>query len=829
MSTLKEVWHEVEKLLEEGISVIPVRDKDDDSGIAKSPFKTWKKYQEQRITKEVLWYEMKHFNTCAIGILGGRVSGNLYIIDIDVKYKPGIDALLFQDLKKLYPDVFEKLRIHKSPSGGYHIIYRCEREVEGNLKLAGRPATEQELKERPKNKVYNFLETRGEGGYVLAPPSMGYKVVKDNPIAVLTLAEHQSIINLCRSYNEIVKIEKTYKPTKAEESYYDENPFDDFNNRCDPSALMSELGWQELDKHSDRFIWFTRPGKSKGISMSFNLQKRVFFCFTASMELEENHGYTPSNLVSTILHGGDKKKTYAWLVQHRYGKVKPKIEAKQVKQKILKGEAIPANFSEEARTLAATQAEELQELHPYGIFWEPDEEGKILISREALYQVANGLGFRFYEGQLFQVIDKFIYKRNERFFFDTVKNYIKENDGDLYEDICNSYESFIQKNGKFSIERLQLLLDTEIVVDTRTTCNKFFLNGFLEIDAESASFRAYSELNGLVFYERVQHRFYAYGAESIYKDFLQKATGITDHIKKTIGFLAHEYKDETMAYIIVLTETCPDPKQGGGSGKNVFCELLKYTTSYAGKPGTRAKFDEKFFQSWNGERVFAISDIDKDFDFSVLKEAASGSIIVKKLWVNETIQSANKSPKLIVLTNFSYEISDGGLKRRIIPIEFSDFFTNAGGLDVHYGKHFPNDWSETDWNGYDTFISECVQLWLRTGRKLSSVELSETGWEKQFKHEYSVVIYDLINEYWKTWTRAEEGVVTNEDFKTHLETYYVANSISVNHRPSVVKINRAIEAYAKKHGYVFEKDAPHRPKNELGVKKVRKFYEQAPF
>lgn len=39
-------------------------------------------------------------------------------------------------------------------------------------------------------------------------------------------------------------------------------------------------------------------------------------------------------------------------------------------------------------------------------------------------------------------------------------------------------------------------------------------------------------------------------------------------------------------------------------------------------------------------------------------------------------------------TNYSYEITDGGLKRRIIPLEFTNFFTDRGGLDVHFKAHF---------------------------------------------------------------------------------------------------------------------------------------------
>ena len=107
---LEPVWKQIEYYLNNGISVIPVRDKDDDKGVAKSPFGLWKQYQTEIIKKDELFYLMdnKH-NTTAVGIVGGKISGNLEIIDIDVKYQKGIDARLFSDMKDFYPELLKTL------------------------------------------------------------------------------------------------------------------------------------------------------------------------------------------------------------------------------------------------------------------------------------------------------------------------------------------------------------------------------------------------------------------------------------------------------------------------------------------------------------------------------------------------------------------------------------------------------------------------------------------------------------------------------------------------------------------------------------------------
>lgn len=804
-TSLSAVWSQVEKLILDGISVIPVRDKDDtESGrLAKTPFGSWKKYQEKAIDKSELWALMEHYGTEAVGIVCGKVSGDLEVIDVDVKYKSGIDAILFQDIKTIYPELFAKLRIHKTPSGGWHILYRVSNGiVPGNLKLSGRPATEAELEANPKNKAYNFIETRGEGGYVLAPPSLGYAVSKDNDIPVLTWDERCSLISLCETYNELIKIAPTYKPTKSESEYYTENPWDHFNGSCNPVEFLHEFGWEEF-KSNPHFIWFTRPGKTKGVSASWNKAKRIFYIFTSSTELEAARGYHPVTILAELKFGGDKKKTYQHLVANGFGKVKPSIEKSVVKRSTLSGDPLPKNFSEQAKTEYEIIKNNLQEDHPFGIFWEQDEEEKVKISREGIYNVAKGLGFATHNGNVVQTVGKIVHQRTARYFFDELKNYIREEDADTYESICNAYESFIQQSGKFTIERIPEINEDELLYDDRETAYKLYLNGFLTITANDITFSGYHELNKLVWSHSIQQRDYKFGSGGKYIEYLKLAVVDFNQAIKVIGYLSHEYKDETTGFIIVLTEQCPDPKQGGGSGKNVFCNLLKLTTSYTSKPGAQTKFDEKFFQSWNGQRIFAISDVPKNFDFAFLKEPATGNFIWKRLFKDEVEVDNKFGPKFIVQTNFSYEVSDGGLKRRIIPLEFTPFFTLAGGLDVHFNAHFPNDWNDEDYAGFDNIIATGIQQWLLVGRKLKATELTETGWLKQWEQTYGHATSFILN-YWEEWV--ERGFITNEKFKSEMETHYSSINVLKTFWPSSIKLNQAIAAYAERKKVAYEAD-----------------------
>jgi hypothetical protein len=820
MTTFQQTWQSAEYYLDNGISVIPVRDKPQSFNGREYPVKSaypWAKWQKEIISKgELLHLMTDKYDTKGFGIVGGSVSGNLEIIDIDVKNWPGIDSRLFQDIRAMFPQLFDKLRIHQSPSKGYHILYRIsDHQTEGNRKLA--------FKEGQKEAA---IETRGEGGYVVASEAMGYVVVKNNPIPTITWSERCSLIAICEGYNERKKVIPA-PVSSAQNDFYDQNPFDHFNGSPAAENVLIDNGWT-LAGSSNNFIWFTRPGNTSGVSESFNREKRVYYIFTSSTQFEPSKGYNPATALALLQFGGDKKAAYKHLVDNGYGKIKAHREKKIAASSARKGIALPGNISEEARQLAVTIQGELTALHPYGTFWEYNDEGKTVVNREKLLNIAASMGFRYHSGNLVRIVGYLVHKVEERDFQDAIKEYIKEPEEEEYFKVANSYEAFMEAHGKFTMKRLPILDTSNILTDTQTTAYKFFANGFLKIDSESIVFNEYDSISDfLIWAEKLQTRNYNKGNGGKYCEFLSLATDQSqrEHISRAIGYLCHDYKDETTGYIIVLTEQCADPKNGGGSGKNVFCNLLRYTTTYTSKPGSQTKFDEKFFQSWNGQRIFGISDVPKNFDFAFLKEPSTGSFIWKKLFKDEVEVSVEDAPKFIVQTNFSYEVTDGGLRRRIIPIEFTNFFTQVGGLDVHFGCHFPKGWTNEDWAGFDNFIAESIQKWLQGGRKLQAQELTLTGWQKQFEQTFGAVIVGLIAEYWQKWTELVD--VPSDDFKIDCEKYYNENNIPKQYHPSSQRINSALRAYGEKFGVEF--DATYQKKENGINKKYKIFTQKTPF
>lgn len=160
--------HVATKYVDAGIGVLPLR-----FGSKAPALAGWQPYQNRLPSRAELEAWFDHYPAqVGIGMICGRVSGGLEVIDFDM-------AELFWPWVSNIGDAFNSLAIVETPSGGWHAIYRC-RAVTGNRKLAMWEAvsglSEREHNYRSGTKLESIgkgvrIETRGEGGYVVAEGS----------------------------------------------------------------------------------------------------------------------------------------------------------------------------------------------------------------------------------------------------------------------------------------------------------------------------------------------------------------------------------------------------------------------------------------------------------------------------------------------------------------------------------------------------------------------------------------------------------------------------------------------------------------------------------
>ena len=269
-----------------------------------------------------------------IGIICGKLSDNLECLDFDNHFgdaKENLGAFLQGEVKKIYKRY--KLPIQATLTGGFHLLYRCDK-IGGNQKLASRPK---------KNSLDRWvpdaiIETRGEGGYFVASPTSGYKVIRNDLLNIqcITEEEREILLSTAKSFN-------TWHELKKNDFEEGEKPGDVFNSKYEAidemKASLKRSGWNEVEEGK-----WQRPDKKIGISATLGkVADNVFYNFSANgYPFEEKKAYTPFQVITLMDYAGDFSK-FAKELSERYNlngkkaidKPKPEVKTESQYDKII--------------------------------------------------------------------------------------------------------------------------------------------------------------------------------------------------------------------------------------------------------------------------------------------------------------------------------------------------------------------------------------------------------------------------------------------------------------------------------------------------------------
>ena len=180
-------------------------------------------------------------------------------------------------------ELLKTLPLIETPSGGRHLLYRCEKPVSNNTKLA----------ETPERKT--LIETRGEGGYTVAPGSAlschvngtAYAFLRGDVAAVptVTAGDRAALLNTARLLSEFTDPKQIIDAPRSRfpDAVPGTRPGDAYNQRGDWPALLERHGWQFFGTTGDKGLW-RRPGKmGRGLSATSNYAgSGLFYVFSAN-------------------------------------------------------------------------------------------------------------------------------------------------------------------------------------------------------------------------------------------------------------------------------------------------------------------------------------------------------------------------------------------------------------------------------------------------------------------------------------------------------------------------------------------------------------------
>lgn len=689
-----------------GYSVIP-------TGSNKRSILTWSQYQKHIPSNNELIAEFAHPSAAGLAVICGKVSGGLEVIDIDTKYDLSGD-LFDRFAAAVDPAIWSQLYIVQTKSGGYHLYYKCST-IEGNKKLAMRHPTPEELHENPNVKQIVLIETRGEGGYVVAPPTPGYEKQNEFDVKEITPAQREAILTAARSLNEFFTEEKGREPRTASNEYH-KTPWEDYNSRADVVALLEHHGWTFVERKGDR-SYMKRPpvpptdSKTSG---DYHHGLNLFKSFSSCTPFDTEKAYKPFAVYTILEHNGDFSAAAKQLLKDGYG------ERPNGKMKVAKN-----------GTIAEDEPSILT-------FWDVSHTGKINILRSKLMDFLFDSGFFmfFYDPKSkdYQfarehngLLETATTESMKKFIQEYIQSLPEQFDGiDRYrldETFMRGADSYI---GKSNLEFLKVR-KLDVLKDTPTESYFPFRNGIVKTTDDKSELITYAQAGKAVWKSQIiDHEislidpgdFDPKNAE-FYK-FIRCISGENDeYLYSLIGYLLHRYKDPSKPYAVIFGEETEDEKKGGGTGKGILVRALSEMANTVRVDGKNFKLDKSFVFQRVGldTKILAIEDVRKNVDFEGFYSIITEGITVEKKNKDEINIPYSDSPKIIFTTNYTVNARGGHGKRRQKTFEFSNYFSAIHTPLDEFGHKLFDDWDRDEWSRFHNLMFYCLQFYLLNGVK----------------------------------------------------------------------------------------------------------------
>lgn len=615
--------------------------------------------------------------------IGIMLRKNMEVIDVDSKNKEGLSEAFIFALRHGWQELYDKLVISRTPTGGLHILYTSEL-IGGDTVLARKNASP-----HPVGLIERISESNKN--YIKCCPSIGYTFIQGNPIDMpyLDAEERTWLCGLAASFNELIIPEATKVDSERSDS-----PWTVYNEKNDWQWILSELkdrGWGEIMDLNDKVI-LKRPGASPQHSAYLWKDSNTLYVFSSSSEFTPEKSYTPFGVYCHLYHDNNIASAC----------------------KALAKEGIGNNIFEE------------------GKFWKRNKK-RIDIKYTEITEWLYLIGYRFYKNQIVKITDNIISILDEK---KLKAAFINEIEYEMTDYFYNCVAGIFADNG--GIMAMMSELDDKFIKDTKSEIWLFFKNYAVKITDTDILPIIYKELNGYIWEGGIINRNF-YNGEFDKCDaerFVNTLGGIkSDNLKKLLGYSISRFKDPVNPKAVILTEDIDPESEGesqGGSGKGLlfaFVRQFRKVTDFDGKSfNPSANF---IFQNVDADtNILFIDDLDKYFKFTSLFSIMTGALPVNKKQEKQMLLPFDSSPKIFITSNYNVGNDDISSRRR--KHEFS--VVKHYGIDIEpiddFGRQFFTEWDTDEWCRFDNFMSDCCRLYLKETDKKSIGNVTERGKER---------------------------------------------------------------------------------------------------
>ncbi|WP_158797666.1 BT4734/BF3469 family protein [Pedobacter sp. L105] len=327
---------------------------------------------------------------------------------------------------------------------------------------------------------------------------------------------------------------------------------------------------------------------------------------------------------------------------------------------------------------------------------------------------------------------------------DMVLSYLLKNDLINIWNFCSKSSLLFNENHLYMLDSISL----EMIRDTRHTAYIPFLNGLVKVTKNKVELIEYVDAEGYIWENQIIPRVFIpvenYGNN--FQDLIEKVSngdaGRIKGLERTLGYLIHSYKDKSNQTSIIINDQEIDDNPNGGSGKSLMITALshfKRVVKIDGKTFDPKKSDFTYQRVNLDTQILAFDDVKKNFDFETLFSLITEGITVNRKNKDEVFVPFERSPKIMITTN--YVINGAGIShdRRRHELEFYQYFNNKVTPLTEYGKLLFDSWAADEWIKFDNYMVANLQEFLNHGL---STTLSINAAAKRFIQSTSKDFYD---------------------------------------------------------------------------------------
>jgi hypothetical protein len=267
-------------------------------------------------------------------------------------------------------------------------------------------------------------------------------------------------------------------------------------------------------------------------------------------------------------------------------------------------------------------------------------------------------------------------------------------------------------------------IDLKMLQDTKDNSFIYYSNGVVEVTKTSIELIDYVDIDGYIWENQIIKRDFnkSKDIDNDFKDLVGKVSDNNkdrkDSLENTIGYLMHSFKDKTDQKAIILNDQEINDDPNGGSGKSLMLTAIGYfkkVVKIDGKSFDPSRSDFVYQRVDIDTQTLAFDDVKKNFNFENLFSLITEGITVNRKNKDEIFIPFERSPKVIITTNYVIDGAGNSHDRRRHEIEFNQFFNgNHTPLD-EYGKLLFDEWDSNEWVSFDNYMINNLQKFLING------------------------------------------------------------------------------------------------------------------